>query len=431
MKATIVLLALVGIALAEVVKIPMKRMKSVREKMLADKTWPDYYAYKQQQKAIRRMITPGQGSTPEFDYDDEEYVAEVTLGTPPQTFKVVPDTGSSDFWVVDSSCGSGGGDCSGIGCSGIFCGVICSDQSCCTKEVSWKKGGLKESCENNPCYGKAHFDQTQSSTYVDIGKAFAIQYGTGSCRGKTGKDTATFAGIKVADQTFGKASSLATFFSCQNLDGIMGLGYPGLASTGATPVINNMINQGLLDQPLFAVYLTREKEEGAIGGEITVGGTDSSHYTGDIFWQKVTQQLYWMLHMDGFQVGTTVVKPAAGFKVISDTGTSLLAGPSADVAKIATALGGVYQSQYGLYFVDCKTTKRDPIQLIFGGKTFDIGADSYILDIDGTGQQCFIGIQPFNGGTELDWILGDTFIRSWYQIYDFGNNRVGFAKANN
>jgi cathepsin D len=431
MKLTIVLLALIGMAVSEVIRIPMKRMKSMREKMIADKTWPDYFAYKQRQKAIQKMITPGQGSAPEFDYDDEEYLAEVTIGTPPQTFKVVPDTGSSDFWVADSTCGQGGGDCSGTGCSGLFCSFLCQDQSCCSKKASWQKGGVRESCENNPCYGKQHFDGSKSSTYTKIGTSFAIQYGTGSCRGFTGKDTVTFAGIKVADQTFGQATSLANFFSCQSLDGIMGLGYPGLASTRATPVINNMINQGLLDQPLFAVWMTRESKEGEIGGEITVGGTDPTHYTGDITYQPVTQQLYWMIHMDGIQVGTTVLKPAGGYKVISDTGTSLLAGPTAAVQKICTALGGVYQSQYGLYFVDCNTSKRDPIQLVFQGKTFDITAESYILPLEEGSTQCFLGIQPFNGGTSLDWILGDTFIRNWYQIYDFGNNRIGFAKANN
>ncbi|RCN45400.1 hypothetical protein ANCCAN_08621 [Ancylostoma caninum] len=37
-------------------------------------------------------------------YHDSEYVGNVTIGTPEQTFQVVLDTGSADFWVPDFTC---------------------------------------------------------------------------------------------------------------------------------------------------------------------------------------------------------------------------------------------------------------------------------------------------------------------------------------
>lgn len=43
--------------------------------------------------------------------------------------------------------------------------------------------------------------------------------------------------------------------------------------------------------------------------------------------------------------------------------------------------------------------------------------------------QCVFGFQGIDGSSPVDWILGDVFIRDWYQIYDFGNARVGFAKS--
>ncbi|VDM83221.1 unnamed protein product [Strongylus vulgaris] len=33
-----------------------------------------------------------------------EYVAKITIGTPPQTLRVALDTGLADTWVVDYTC---------------------------------------------------------------------------------------------------------------------------------------------------------------------------------------------------------------------------------------------------------------------------------------------------------------------------------------
>lgn len=66
-----------------------------------------------------------------------------------------------------------------------------------------------------------------------------------------------FGGITVKNQTFGQATELATFFAGQPMDGILGMGYPEIAVDGVRPVINTMIDQGLLKEPVFGVYMTK------------------------------------------------------------------------------------------------------------------------------------------------------------------------------
>jgi hypothetical protein len=104
------------------------------------------------------------------NYDDIEYIGNITIGTPPQTFRVVFDTGSSNLWVP---------------------GLRCNDYG---------------------CQGKLKYNSSASSTYRPNGQHIEIQYGTGSMKGFLDVDTVTIGDADVLSQTFGEATSLADFF---------------------------------------------------------------------------------------------------------------------------------------------------------------------------------------------------------------------------
>lgn len=66
------------------------------------------------------------------------------------------------------------------------------------------------------------------------------------------------AGINVRNQIFGLAETEpGDFFYYTPFDGILGLAFPSIASSGATPVFDNMMRENLVDRDLFSVYLSR------------------------------------------------------------------------------------------------------------------------------------------------------------------------------
>ena len=71
--------------------------------------------------------------------------------------------------------------------------------------------------------------------------------------------------------------------------------------TGATPWWYHAVDQKLVDEPVFAFYLSRDAGG---DGELLLGGTDPAHYTGNFTMVPLTNQTYCEFAMDGVAVGS-------------------------------------------------------------------------------------------------------------------------------
>ncbi|XP_054454370.1 pepsin A-like [Anoplopoma fimbria] len=367
------------VALSEcLVQIPLEKGKSARETLQEQGIWEEYrlkFPYNPMAKFDGRFAVGNEAMTNDADM---AYFGIISIGTPPQSFKVIFDTGSSNLWVPS---------------------IYCSSQA----------------CQNHD-----KFNPGTSSTYRNNGGSLRIQYGTGSMTGLLGYDTVTVGGIAVKNQIFGLSETEAPFMKYMQADGILGLAYPALSASGATPVFDNMMREGLVNQDLFSVYLSSDAQQGSV---VSFGGIDPNHYSGSISWIPLSRDLYWQITVDSVTVNGQVVACNGGCQAIVDTGTSLIVGPQSSIGSINSRLG--VTSQNGDYMVNCNNIAQMPdVTFHIHGQEFTIPASAYVLNSRQYG--CRTG---FSGGGDSLWILGDVFIRQYYAIFNRAQNMVGLAKA--
>lgn len=209
------------------------------------------------------------------------------------------------------------------------------------------------------CRIHSRFDSRKSSTFIRNGTRFAIQYGSGHLSGYFSADDVTIGSLTVAKQPFAEATrEPGLAFLAAHFDGILGLAFPSIAVGGAMPPFFSMLDQGLLPVPVFAFWLNRGGGDDEPGGELTLGGVDSAHFEGERTWVDVTRKAYWQFAVDGIEVGekkggggndtiSTAPRPTpiaptpckGGCQAIADSGTSLLVGPTDEIAAINAAIG--------------------------------------------------------------------------------------------
>ncbi|XP_020807404.1 lysosomal aspartic protease [Drosophila serrata] len=320
------------------------------------------------------------------NYADSEYYGLISLGTPKQNFNILFDTGSSNLWVPSSKCPK----------------------------------------SNTACQMHNKYNSAKSSTYKENGESFAIQYGTGSLSGFLSTDTLSWAGIEVKDQTFGEAmTEPGSTFVLAHFAGILGLAYKSIAEDGVPTVFDNMISQNLLDEPIISFYLKRDGTA-VQGGEVILGGVDSSLYTGSLTWVPVSKKAYWQFTVTHIKSEGVVL--CSGCQAIADTGTSLIVVPLGAYRKIVWLLGASTNSA-GEAFVPCgRLASLAKINLDIGGTIFTLAPRDYVVKLTENGRTYCMLAFTYMSGNSL-WILGDVFIGKFYTAFDKGDNRIGFARV--
>lgn len=379
---SLLLIALIG-ASSCLESIKLKKAKSVREQLIESGTPTSWFRHK--------YNYGGPIPEPLSNYLDAQYYGPITIGTPGQPFTVVFDTGSSNLWVPSSKCSK-------------------LDIACLL-------------------HHKYHSEKSKS--YVKNGTKFEIQYGSGSLSGFLSQDTVTLASLDIKNQLFAEATQQPGItFVAAKFDGILGMAFRTISVDNVETVFNNAVNQGLVPRNVFSFWLDRDPTNPK-GGEMFLGGSDPNYYEGSFTYLDVTRKGYWQFKMDGVTVQDLTVC-SGGCQAIADTGTSLLAGPKDEIAKVNAKLGAL-PIVGGEYMIPCNATSNLPnVTFTLAGKQFSLTSDDYVLKVTQFGQTVclsgFIGLDiPAPAGPL--WILGDIFIGSYYTEFDADNMKVGFATS--
>ncbi|CAI4211005.1 unnamed protein product [Parascedosporium putredinis] len=318
----------------------------------------------------RRVRRAEDTDTQIYNYSSVAYMIELDLGTPAQTVKVIVDTGSSELWV---------------------------NPDCDTAS------SLPQQSE---CLANDYFNVEKSSTIVVSNRGKTLRYGLGDATIRYVTDNVGLPGSDVELETvrFGVAQR-----TDQMSHGILGLSF----GNGLNLDYNNFVDE-LFEQ----------------NGLLTFGGLDTKKYSGKLHTEQILgpqnqEDLYrfWVtLNKIGLTDGGGNSKTYLDedLAVFFDTGATLSYLPEAVVTALAKDLDAEYRSDYDLYLVPCG--QDGSVDFTFGNTTINVSLHEFIWELrDGT---CAMGAMVEQSGS---YILGASFLRSVYAVFDLQSPAIHFA----
>ncbi|KAJ6444700.1 candidapepsin-4 precursor [Purpureocillium lavendulum] len=332
------------------------------------------------------------------------YFLNISLGTPPQQLRMHLDTGSSDLWVnTDIS---------------LFC-----------------------SQNDTPCNSSGTYSANRSSTYQYLSSDFNISYVDGTAAiGDYVTDVVRVGGVELQDFQFGVG------YNSTSQEGVLGIGYTAnevqVFRLNKKPYQNlpaKLAAAGTIASTAYSLWLN---DMDANTGSILFGGVDTARYDGDLVSvpiQKVNNSFVELfITLTGIDIGSTAIQKDMALAVLLDSGSSFTYLPD-DLAKnIYKTVNASYDEEQGIAFVPCAYRDRS------AAMTFKFSSPAAVsvpmkelvlpveddagnpITYDNGVPACVFGISPAGSSSS---VLGDTFLRSAYVVYDLENNEISLAQA--
>ena len=341
-----------------------------------------------------------------------EYWVNITIGTPPQSLSVQLDTGSSDLWIPSNAA------------------PICADQD-----------GVS-GCTNGA------FQPSDSSTYKLLAHDFNMSYYDPSDNdsGDYFTDTVTMGSATLPELQMGLALTAVDSI------GVMGISFAsgeticwehGECDRIVPTVVDALKAANYTQRVAYSMYLNDLESD---SGSILFGAIDTSRYSGPLI--ALPMQPDGQGNVTDFSVSLTSVSirtangktqklstPELAVPALLDSGTFDTELPASIANAIISGMGAVTVD--GSAIVPCRYTYADAT-IVFdfggpGGPQISVPMSEMVVDAgftfsDGS-EACYLGVDAVDDSLGGSIILGDTFLRSAYVVYDLENQIIGLAQA--
>lgn len=311
----------------------------------------------------------------------------IGVGTPPQSFEVSFDTGSSDLWIP----------------------AMGDDQT----------------------GGPGLFNPQASSTFKSLGTSFNAAYVGGTAQGYWVTDNVNAAGLSLSNLQLGAVSNMQ-----DQKQGILGVSFKQVEMSvrNGQPQYYNFPfsakEQGFIDHVLYSLHFDGPHSP---DGTFLLGGIDHAKYSGDLHYYNVAnpsagpQINFKSLVLDGHELDFNL-------PVTLDSGSLAIAFPDTQFRAIGSGLNLTnYNKDMGLYYIDCQA--EISVDFKFDGLTISANSSSLVLPMgffsgDTTDPSCVLGVQ--NSAlyeSPNDAVLGEPFLKNAYVVYDLEDYSIGLAPA--
>jgi hypothetical protein len=246
--------------------------------------------------------------------------------------------------------------------------------------------------------------------------------------------------------------------------GIMGVGYNTTEASEFlyANIIDSMVQQGLINTRAYSLWLDDLESS---TGQILFGGIDTAKYSGSLSILPLQASAgessakkrpsSFTVTLSGLSAGnpgqtTSIISTEFAIPVVLDSGTTQTLLPASLINAIVDGLGAFDASlQVNAILVNCALREFNPDFVFayrFGdenGPVITVNLSEMILDFETSNQEllatvfedwegvCYLAIADSSTVTDSPiYLLGDSFLRSAYVVYDIDNDEVGIAQSN-